>query len=110
MPVVAVVCGGSPTVILGSRIAYLGMSDTSLIAYFSCVSLSLTTAARVVSLPDPAVVGIAYRSGMRLRILSKPFICLTFFSGRAARAPTTFARSIGEPPPKATIASHSPLR
>ncbi len=51
-------------VTLGSSTAYLGISGKSLIAYLCRVSASVMTAASVVSLPVPAVVGIAIRRGI----------------------------------------------
>ena len=50
-------------VTFGSRTAYLGISGKSLIAYLWRVVASTITAARVVSLPVPAVVGIATSRG-----------------------------------------------
>lgn len=67
MPVVAVVRGGRPTVSSGSRMAYSGMSLRSMSAYLWCVSLSVMTAAIVVSLPVPDVVGMATIGGTSCR-------------------------------------------
>ena len=74
MPVVAVMKGGSPSVRTGSRTAYLGISTKSLRAYFSCVLSSVSTAARVVSLPVPAVVGTVMSRGMGFKIFSSPLM------------------------------------
>ena len=62
------------------------------------------TAARVVSLPVPAVVGTATSSGRRLWTCSRPFIWLTLWRGLTIRAPAAFAQSMAEPPPKAMMA------
>ncbi len=62
------------------------------------------TAARVVSLPVPAVVGAAMSSGVRLRMRSRPPMRCTGWRGLAMRAPMIFAQSITEPPPTAMIA------
>ena len=75
MPVVAVINGGRLKVTFGSRTAYLGIRGKSLIAYLYLVSASVITAARVVSLPVPAVVGMAIRSGSFLCTFRMPFIC-----------------------------------
>ena len=62
------------------------------------------TAASVVSLPVPAVIGTAIRSGSLCRSLrylpSWPAVC----SGGASLAPTALAQSMEEPPPKARSA------
>lgn len=63
IPVVAVMNGGRLNVTLGSSTAYRGISGKSLMAYLCRVSASTITAASVVSLPVPAVVGTAIRSG-----------------------------------------------
>ena len=59
MPVVEVIFGGSSRVISGSSTAYLGIRCRSIRAYLWWVSLSVMTAAMVVSEPVPAVVGTA---------------------------------------------------
>ena len=74
IPVVEVIFFGSPVVKVGSSNAYSGISAWSLIAYFSCVCELVMTAAKVVSLPVPAVVGIATSIGSFLPTLSMPFI------------------------------------
>ena len=43
-------------------------------AYFSCVLSSVSTAARVVSLPVPAVVGTVMSRGMGFKIFSSPLM------------------------------------
>lgn len=68
------------------------------------VSLSVTSAARVVSLPVPAVVGTATVKGRRCSTFSTPFMRFTGTLGRTMRAPTTFAQSMAEPPPKPMMA------
>lgn len=62
------------------------------------------TAARVVSLPVPAVVGIAINKGSFRNTFKIPSILSRLFFGLAMRAPTAFAQSIQEPPPKPIIA------
>ena len=62
-------CGGKPIVKAGSNTAYLGLKHGSEIAFFSCVSGSVTTAATVVSEPVPAVVGTAKKGGSFLLTL-----------------------------------------
>ena len=54
--------------------AYRGISGKSLMAYLCRVSASTITAASVVSLPVPAVVGTAIRSGSFLCTFRIPFI------------------------------------
>ena len=105
MPVEAVMDGGRLNVTFGSSTAYLGINGKSLIAYLYLVSASVITAERVVSLPVPAVVGIAVRRGSFLCILRIPFIRARDCFGLAIRAPTAFAQSMLEPPPKPMMAS-----
>ena len=102
MPVVAVVRGGRPTVSPGSRMAYSGMSLRSMSAYLWCVSLSVMTAAIVVSLPVPDVVGMATMGGTVLPTRMTPAISSQLFFGQATRAAAPFVASIGLPPPRAT--------
>ena len=66
--------GGRLTVTLGSNTAYLGISGKSFIAYLCLVFASVITAAKVVSLPVPAVVGIAINKGSFLCTFKMPFI------------------------------------
>ena len=54
--------------------AQVGRSFGSLIAYFSWVCIFVTTAARVVSEPVPAVVGTAKNGGSLCLIFSSPLI------------------------------------
>ena len=103
MPVVEVMCGGSPAVKAGSRTAYFGLKHGSAIAFFSCVSGSVTTAAKVISEPVPAVVGTAKNGGSFFPTLRYPLIFLTDCLGLTTLAPAAFAQSIGEPPPKAIM-------
>ena len=70
--------------------------------YLWRVSASTMTAASVVSLPVPAVVGMAISRGSLCQIFRMPAIFPKGFLGRASRAPTALAQSMGEPPPKAT--------
>ncbi len=90
----------------GSNTATCGIKDMSVIEYFSLVVLSLTTAATVVSLPVPAVVGTANKKGILLCTFKSPFICGIVLFGLATLAAIPLAQSMGEPPPKATIPSH----
>ena len=101
MPVEAVRLGGRVLVISASSTAYRGISGKSLIAYLCLVSLSTITEARVVSLPVPAVVGMARRVGMRCLTRRIPPILDRGFFGFAILAPTAFAVSMEEPPPRA---------
>ena len=80
------------------------MREKSLMGYLWWRSGSVMTAARVVSLPVPAVVGTAMVSGVGSRTLRRPRIFRTLFPGRAIRAPTPLAQSITEPPPTAMMA------
>ena len=75
--------------------------------YLCLVLLSTMTEASVVSLPVPAVVGTAIRRGIFLRTLSIPSIFESGFLGYAILAPTAFAASMDEPPPKPMMASQS---
>ena len=68
------------------------------------------TAARVVSLPVPAVVGTATSSGVFLRTLRMPRILGMGLFGRAMRAPVALAQSMELPPPKAIRQSQPSLR
>ena len=74
-------------------------------AYLCLVRASVITAARVVSLPVPAVVGIATNKGSFLCTFKIPFILDKDCLGFAILAPTALAQSILEPPPKPMIAS-----
>ena len=65
---------------------------------------SVITAARVVSLPVPAVVGTAMSSGVRFKTRNRPRMRCTLWRGLTTRAPMTFAQSITEPPPTAMMA------
>ena len=105
MPVVAVIKGGRLKVTLGSRTAYLGISGKSLMAYLYLVWASVMTAASVVSLPVPAVVGTAIRRGSFLHTFKMPFIFARDCFGFAIRAPTALAQSMLEPPPKPMMQS-----
>ena len=73
-------------------------------AYLCLVRASVITAARVVSLPVPAVVGIATNKGSFLCTFKIPFILDKDCLGFAILAPTALAQSILEPPPKPMIA------
>ena len=99
-PVEAVINGGSERVTSGSSTAYLGISGKSLIGYLTRVFASVMTAARVVSLPVPAVVGTAKSGGSGRITFKMPFILISGVLGRAMQAPTALAQSIEEPPPK----------
>src|SRR5690625_918893 len=72
-------------------------------AYFSFVSLLEITAAIVASLPVPAVVGMAIKGGILFRTFRTPFKSGIDFLDLTTLAPTTFAQSIGDPPPTAMI-------
>lgn len=72
MPVVAVSSVGSDTVIFGSSTAWRGMSGKEFMIYFSCLRRSVMTAVTVVSLPVPAVVGMAMRAGTRRQTRKMP--------------------------------------
>ena len=63
------------------------------------------TEARVVSLPVPAVVGMAISKGILFLTLRIPFILERGFFGFATLAPKAFAVSIEDPPPMAIIES-----
>ena len=105
-PVEAVSEGGRVRVVSGSRTAYRGMSGNELIGYLCLVLLSTMTAASVVSLPVPAVVGTATRRGILFSTLSMPSIFSSGFLGYAILAPTAFAASMDDPPPNPMIAWH----
>ena len=96
--------GGRLKVTFGSSIAYLGIKGKSLIAYLCLVSASVITAASVVSLPVPAVVGTAIRRGILLCTFRMPFILARDCFGFAILAPTALAQSILDPPPKPMMA------
>ena len=110
IPVEAVMAGGRLKVTLGSSTAYLGISGKSLMAYLYRVSASVITAARVVSLPVPAVVGMAMSRGSRLWTLRIPFIFARDWCGLAILAPVALAQSILEPPPNPMMARQSLAR
>ena len=57
------------------------------------------TAARVVSLPVPAVVGTQISSGSFFHIFKIPSILDNGLLGRASLAPTALAQSMLDPPP-----------
>ena len=63
------------------------------------------TAASVVSLPVPAVVGTAMSNGVLRSTLRMPRILCTGLRGRAMRAPQALAQSMELPPPKAMMQS-----
>src|SRR5699024_9106945 len=105
MPVVAVIKGGRLNVTLGSRTAYLGIREKSLMGYLCRVWASVMTAASVVSLPVPAVVGTAIKRGSFLCTFNIPFIFARDCFGLAIRAPVALAQSILEPPPKPMMQS-----
>ena len=69
--------------------------------YLWRVFSSVMTAASVVSLPVPAVVGTAISSGRRRITCSRPSMRFSAFLGRTMRAPSALAQSMEEPPPKA---------
>ena len=73
-------------------------------AYLYLVSESTMTAAKVVSLPVPAVVGTAMSRGRRLCTFRIPFIFASDWCGLATLAPTALAQSILEPPPNPMMA------
>ena len=73
---------------------------------FRWVAESVMTAARVVSEPVPAVVGMAIRGTMGFRTRRIPCSCATVRLGWAIFAQMALAQSMGEPPPKATTALH----
>ena len=58
------------------------------------------TAARVVSLPVPAVVGTQINNGSFFHIFKIPSIFDSGFLGRTSLAPTALAQSMLDPPPK----------
>ena len=105
MPVVDVTLGGRPTVSSGSKTANLGIRLVSFMEALWRVAWSVITAATVVSDPVPAVVGTAKMVGILLRTLKSPCSCSTVFPFFTATAPMPLQQSIGEPPPKATMAS-----
>ena len=57
----------------GSSTAQRGMRVKSFIVYLCFFSVSVMTAVMVVSLPVPAVVGMAIRVGMRRSTRKSPF-------------------------------------
>ena len=65
----------------------------------------MITAAIVVSEPVPAVVGTAMSRGSFFLTWNKPLIEFIDLVGFEILAPAPLAQSIGEPPPKAIIAS-----
>ena len=77
--------------------------------YLCLVSLSVMTAVTVTSLPVPAVVGMAISVGILRKTRKVPFSFAMERLGYAIRAPTAFAQSMGEPPPKAIRHSHCSL-
>ena len=104
MPVAAVMGPGSPVIRLGSSAAISGSSFGSRKNFFSCVSVSETTAATVTSEPVPAVVGMANSGAGGCFTLNFPS---SLPSGRplVAIAAIILPASIGDPPPNATTAS-----
>ena len=77
-----------------------------MIAYLWRVVASTITAARVVSLPVPAVVGIAISRGSFAWTLSIPPSLDRCVLGLAILTPTALAQSMLEPPPKPIMQSH----
>lgn len=104
IPVVALKEGGNVRVNSASKMAYFGMSVNELIVYLWWVFSSVMTAARVTSLPVPAVVGMATSGGIGLYTFSNPFNLDNGLLGKAARAPMALAQSMLDPPPRAMMA------
>ena len=77
------------------------MRCRSMMAYLWFVSLSVMTAATVVSLPVPEVVGMAIIGGMGRPTFKSPASCVSCLSGLAHSAAAALAASMGEPPPRA---------
>ena len=75
-------------------------------AYLCLVFLSTITEASVVSLPVPAVVGMAMSRGIFFLTFKIPFIFESGFPGFASLAPKALAVSMEEPPPMAISESH----
>ncbi|MEZ4505263.1 MAG: hypothetical protein R2848_05170 [Thermomicrobiales bacterium] len=104
IPVEAVSRGGKPSVSPGSTMAILGAIAQSRRETLICRVVSLTTELRVTSLPVPAVVGMAMsgRGGSTNVRGATQSSAVPLLVARPAAA---LARSIGLPPPIATIAS-----
>ena len=94
----------------GSSTAYRGISGKSLMGYLCLVPLSTITAASVVSLPVPAVVGTAMSTGSFFHTRRMPFIWATVLSGRTSRHAAALAVSMGAPPPRPMKLSHPAAR
>ena len=105
MPVQAVISGGKLMSRVGSSTATFGISTKSLTMSACWVLGSASTAVGVASEPLPAVVGTATKNGISFRTLKVPTKSSGDFLGRATRAPASFAQSMADPPPMATMAS-----
>ena len=107
MPVAAVSIGGRPSVSSGSHSATRGTrcgESTPTLRPSSRIS----TAPRPTSLPVPAVVGTAITGAVAAVMrATPPSMAAKDFSGPScvAHTATPLARSIGEPPPTATMPS-----
>ena len=93
-----------------SGTAQRGTSTRSIIAALWCVFESVITAAIVVSLPVPAVVGTAMNGGIARRTFRRPESARTVLPGRATSAAAALAASMGLPPPTARKLSQPDAR
>ncbi len=106
IPVVDVILGGSPFVMTGSRSAYFGPRQKSIMVNLSLVFSSTMTAAMVVSDPVPDVVGQAMKRGSFPNTFKMPFMLLKVRLGFKILAPAALAQSMADPPPMAMRQSH----
>ena len=79
-------------------------------AYLWRVLASVITAARVVSLPVPAVVGTAIKSGSFFRTFKIPASFPRGFPGLTIQMPAALAQSMLDPPPKPMMQSQPAFR
>mmetsp|Transcript_68642 Transcript_68642/g.128043 ORF Transcript_68642/g.128043 Transcript_68642/m.128043 type:complete len:253 (+) Transcript_68642:737-1495(+) len=113
MPVAAVTTGGNCNNNMGSNTATGGMNPKSIMMILLSSFGTEITAATVHSEPVPAVVGTATIGGNlrnpKVVTVNAPWYALIDLALQIL-APTTFARSIAEPPPTATNPSQLPCR
>jgi hypothetical protein len=102
IPVAAVIAGGRPAVISGSRITQSGTSMGSTIPTFDSSSGTRTMAFCVTSEPVPAVVGTIRVGSPRRAIFALARSCRNDTS-LVSITETIFATSITLPPPMPTI-------
>ena len=109
MPVAAVKNGGKPSVKHGSQIATAGIRYGERKPSFRS-SFMVIKEARPTSLPVPAVVGTAISGSTSALILATPPSIAAYWrngAGWLKSKATALAKSMLEPPPTATMPSHS---